>query len=119
MANPQTANKASKKLQTSHVSAMKRARQSLKRHVRNKTLLEATKTIVKKATSEIRQAKDTPAAATGTAGASTANAGTAAAGTALKSILVAERALQKAASKGIIPKKRASRKISRLHALLN
>lgn len=76
-----------------HPSALKRARQSEKRRLRNRSVSSAIKTAVKKVTAavavnELEQVKTTLKEATA--------------------------ALDKAASKGVIPKRRASRKISRL-----
>ena len=76
-----------------HPSALKRARQSEKRRLRNRSVSSAIKTAVKKvsaavAVNELEQVKTTLKEATA--------------------------ALDKAASKGVIPKRRASRKISRL-----
>ena len=82
-----------------HKSAMKRARQSVKRRERNLAVRTATKTTVKKASDAITKAASREDA--------------------LKALASAERALQKACSKGVLPKERASRKTSRLAALVN
>ena len=76
-----------------HKSAKKRARQNLARRARNRTIRSRLKTAVKSAR--------------------TALAGTDgdAAATALRS---AEREIRKAASKGVLTKKQASRRVSRL-----
>lgn len=74
----------------------KRATQALSRQARNSTLKSATKTAVKKAVDAVT-AKD--------------------AGKAKDAYMLAIKALSKAASKGTIPKARASRKISRLTLL--
>ena len=76
-----------------HVSALKRARQSEKRKARNKSALSAMKKEIKKAQSAFlgKNAELTMAA-----------------------LKTAISSLSRTASKGIIPKKRASRKISRL-----
>jgi small subunit ribosomal protein S20 len=76
-----------------HKSAKKRARQNLARRTRNRTIRSRLKTAVKSAR--------------------TALAGTDgdAAATALRS---AEREIRKAASKGVLTKKQASRRVSRL-----
>jgi small subunit ribosomal protein S20 len=74
----------------------KRATQALKRQDRNSTLKSATKTAVKKAVEAV-QTKDL--------------------GKAKEAYSLAIKALSKAASKGTIPKARASRKISRLTLL--
>ncbi|MBS1958125.1 MAG: 30S ribosomal protein S20 [Bdellovibrionales bacterium] len=76
--------------------AGKRAKQAIKRQARNSTLKSATKTAVKKAIEAV-QAKDL--------------------GKAKEAYMLAVKALSKAASKGGIPKARASRKISRLTLL--
>lgn len=69
-----------------HRSAIKRARQNKKRHARNITAKSALRTAIKKA----RTAKS-------------------------KDVLLATiKVIDKAAQKGIIPKKRASRLVSRL-----
>lgn len=76
-----------------HKSAVKRARQNKKRQERNRAQRSALRSVVK-AVAE----------------------GTAATGEELKNQLRrAEKALRKAASAGLIPKNRASRKISRLY----
>ena len=76
--------------------AGKRAKQAVKRQARNSTLKSATKTAVKKAIEAV-QAKDLNKAK--------------------EAYMLAVKALSKAASKGGIPKARASRKISRLTIL--
>ena len=76
-----------------HKSAKKRARQTLKRTKRNRHTRSQVKSAVKSARAAL---------AAGDAGETTA---------ALK---VAEGVLHRAASKGVIPKKRASRHVSRL-----
>jgi len=76
-----------------HKSAKKRARQALKRTERNRHTRSRVKSAVKDARTAL---------AAGDAGATTS---------ALK---VAEGVLRRAASKGAIPKKRASRHVSRL-----
>ncbi len=74
----------------------KRARQSVKKQERNVAVKSATKTAVKRAIEAV-QTKDM--------------------GKAKEAYLAAVRALSKAASKGTIPKTRASRKIGRLTLL--
>jgi small subunit ribosomal protein S20 len=74
----------------------KRAKQALVRQTRNNTVKTATKTAVKKAIEAV-QAKDMNKAK--------------------EAYMMAVKALSKAASKGTIPKARASRKISRLTLL--
>ncbi len=74
----------------------KRAGQEKKRQVRNTAIKTATKTAVKKAIEAV-QTKDM--------------------GKAKEAYMLAVKALSKAASKGTIPKARASRKISRLTLL--
>ena len=76
-----------------HKSAEKRARQSLKRQARNKSVLRRTRTVVK----SLREA---------IASGDPAKAG--------EQLRLAERELRKAASKGIVPKRRADRSVSRL-----
>ncbi len=79
-------------------SAAKRARQNDKRRVRNASLRAHTKTLCSTAVEKIRAAKDAKEK--------------------LAAFHAAERALQKAVSKGVMPKERASRKTSRIAALL-
>jgi small subunit ribosomal protein S20 len=74
----------------------KRATQALKRQARNSTLKSATKTAVKKVVEAV-QTKDVSKAK--------------------EAYTLAIKALSKAATKGTIPKTRASRKISRLTLL--
>lgn len=76
--------------------AGKRAKQAVKRQARNSTLKSATKTAVKKAIEAV-QGKDLDKAK--------------------EAYMLAVKALSKAASKGGIPKARASRKIGRLTLL--
>lgn len=80
-----------------HKSAQKRARQDLKRREHNRTIRGKTRSVVKDARTEIES-------------------GGPETGTRLRE---AERALRKAASKGIIPKGRASRLVSRLAKAAN
>jgi small subunit ribosomal protein S20 len=81
-----------------HKSAIKRHRQSLKRKVRNGHIRVGMRTLVKRFRTAI-DAKD--------------------AGAATENFAAAERAIRKAVTKGIIPKQRASRQISRLAKALN
>jgi small subunit ribosomal protein S20 len=76
-----------------HKSAEKRARQSLKRQARNRAVLRRTRTVVK----SLREAIDSGDAA---------KAG--------EQLRLAERELRKAATKGVVPKRRADRNVSRL-----
>lgn len=76
-----------------HKSAEKRARQSEKRRARNRSVLSRTRSAVKR----LRDAIDAGDAA--------------AAGQRLHD---AERALRKAASQGVVPRRRADRSVSRL-----
>ena len=76
-----------------HKSAVKRARQSVKRNLRNRAQFSATRGAVKKAETAL-DAKDIAAAEA--------------------SMKKAEPALARLAQKGVIKKKTASRKISRL-----
>lgn len=76
-----------------HKSAVKRARQNPKRQERNRTRRSALRTVLKTLADDVT-----------------------ATGEELQTQLrKAEKALRKAASAGLIPKERASRKISRLH----
>lgn len=83
-----------------HKSAEKRIRQSEKRRVHNKSIRTAMRTVVKTCRTAL-EADDAEAAR--------------------EKFRAAERSLQQAASKGIIPKARADRTVSRLakrlHAL--
>ena len=76
-----------------HVSALKRAKQSEKRRMRNKSALSAMKTEIKKVQVALL-GKNVEVTKT--------------------TLKAAISSLARTASKGIIPKKRASRKISRL-----
>ena len=80
-----------------HKSALKRIRQSRKRHARNTNVRSRMRTIVKKFKQSLA-------------------AGDADAGERLRA---AEREIRKAATKGIIPARRASRTVSRLAKSLN
>lgn len=81
-----------------HKSAIKRARQSVKRNVRNKAAMSTMKTLIKKVQSNI-ESKNTQDA-----------------GLNLKE---ATSYIDKIADKGIIHKKKASRIVSRLNARIN
>lgn len=81
-----------------HKSAEKRARQNEKRRVRNK----AVKTRIKHITKEVRQAS-----------------GEASKEEALAKLQTAQSVVDKALKKGVIHKKTAARKISRLSRLVN
>ncbi len=81
-----------------HKSAIKRHRQSLRRRARNRHIKVGTGTLVKRFKASV---------AAGDAEAATAN------------FAAAERSIRKAATKGVIPKTRASRQISRLARALN
>lgn len=76
-----------------HKSAQKRARQDIKRREHNRTIRGRTRTVVKDLRAEI---------ASGGAGVE-------------QQLKDAESALRRAASKGVVPKGRASRLVSRLH----
>jgi len=76
-----------------HKSAAKRARQAEKRRVRNRDIKTRMRTLVK----VFQQALATDGAEA-----------------AEKKLRIAERELRRAASKGVIPKQRASRSVSRL-----
>jgi len=75
-----------------HKSAQKRARQDLKRREHNRTIRGRTRSVVKSLRDDL---------ASGAAGLE-------------EKLREAESALRRAASKGIIPKRRASRLVSRL-----
>ena len=81
-----------------HKSAKKRARQNLKRRTRNRTVRSRLKTAVKYARAAIAGTDD-EAARSG--------------------LTSAEREIRKAASKGVLSKKQASRRVSRLARSLN
>ena len=81
-----------------HKSAIKRARQSIKRHKRNKAILHGTKTATKKVKAAVSE-KNTELAQT--------------------LLRDATSAIAKAATKGTLHKKTASRKISRLTRSVN
>ena len=76
-----------------HKSAQKRARQDAKRREHNRAIRSRTRSVVKELRDEIAK------------GSATVEEG----------LRGAERALRKAASKGVVPKNRASRLVSRLH----
>jgi small subunit ribosomal protein S20 len=80
-----------------HKSAEKRARQSERRRIRNRQVSSRVKTLVKQVHSSTR-------------GGDVAEA--------REKLREAERGLRKAASKGVIPAKRASRRISRLARMI-
>lgn len=81
-----------------NLSAMKKARQAAKRSLRNKTVRSAVKTILKKTESAIASGNREDAG---------------------KALIEAVKALNKAASKGVIHGNTASRKISRLTRKVN
>jgi small subunit ribosomal protein S20 len=76
-----------------HKSAKKRARQDLKRRARNRHVASGLKTAVKTARTAIAGG-DAPAAE--------------------QAVRAAERVIRKAASKGVLSKKQASRRVARL-----
>jgi len=82
-----------------HPSALKRERQAQKRRLRNRAAVSAIKTSVKKLTSALSDSG--------------------AADEVKASFTAAVSTLDRAAVKGIIPKKRASRKVSRLARQVN
>ena len=86
---------AAKKAPARHKSAIKRKRQAEKKHLVNKSVKSMLKTLTKKVEQAVA-AKNT--------------------GLAKESLVKAMQALDKAASRGIIHKNMASRKISRLSA---
>ena len=81
-----------------HKSAVKRIRQSEKRQLRNKNVRTAMRTVVKNCKVSL-EGSDAEAAA--------------------EKFRAAERSLRQAASRGIIPKARADRTVSRLAKRLN
>ena len=80
-----------------HKSAQKRARQDVKRRERNRTIRSRTRSVVKTLRSELEA---------GAAGV-------------VEKLREAESALRRAATKGVIPKRRASRQVSRLAKAAN
>lgn len=82
-----------------HISAIKRARQNLKRAKRNQMLKNDMKSKVKTAVAAVAKAKDRKEA--------------------IAALATAEKVLHKAASKGAIPRERAIRKTSRIAAQVN
>ena len=76
-----------------HKSAKKRARQNLERRTRNRQIRSRLKTAVKDARTALAGTDGTAAAA---------------------AVHSAEREIRKAASKGVLSKKQASRRVSRL-----
>ena len=78
-----------------HKNVLKAARQALKRRARNRAVLSGVKGVIKKLQTAIEQKKPDQATAL---------------------LREASRALQRAASKGIIHRNAASRKLSRLNA---
>ena len=83
-----------------HKSAKKRIRQSEKRRQRNQNIRSRARTIVKKLRHALASPEDSEETKTAR-------------------FRDAERALRRAASKGVIPKRRASRQIGRLARRLN
>jgi small subunit ribosomal protein S20 len=81
-----------------NLSAMKRARQAVKRNLRNTSVLSSVKTVLKKVEEAIASGNREDAG---------------------KALLKAVSALNKAASKGVIHDNTASRKISRLTKKVN
>ena len=81
-----------------HKSALKRARQSEKKRLRNK----AVKTRIKKVVTNVREA-----------------AGEKSGEAALANLNIAKSIIDKGAKKGVVHKKTAARKISRLSKLVN
>jgi len=81
-----------------HPSAEKRNRQRIKRTLRNRTVTSSVRTLVKKVRSALA-AKDKEAAKT--------------------ALLIAVKALDKAATKGVFHVKAASRTVSRLSAAVH
>lgn len=81
-----------------NLSAIKRARQAVKRNLRNRGVLSSVRTVMKKAETAITSGDKEEAG---------------------KAILQAGKALNKAASKGVIHRNTASRNISRLTKKVN
>jgi small subunit ribosomal protein S20 len=81
-----------------NLSAMKRARQALKRNLRNKAICSVVKTVIKKVETAIASGNREDAG---------------------KTLIEAIKAIDKAASKGVIHKNTASRNISRLTRKVN
>lgn len=81
-----------------NLSAMKRARQAVKRSLRNRSVLSSVKTVLKKVEEAVTSGNKEVAG---------------------KALLQAVKSLNKAASKGVIHKNTASRKISRLTKKVN
>ncbi len=81
-----------------HKSAVKRIRQSEKRRLHNKSIRTAMRTVIKQGRTAL-EGDDAEAAK--------------------EKVRAAEASLRRAASKGIIPKKRADRTVSRLNTRLN
>ena len=81
-----------------HKSAMKRVRQNEKRRIRNRHVMSTTRTSVKKVRAAIEQG-DSQAAQEALSG--------------------AVRLLDRAVTRGVIPRNQASRKISRLTVAVN
>ena len=81
-----------------NLSALKRARQAVKRNIRNKAIRTAVKTFIRKVESAIASSNREEAG---------------------KTLVEAIRALSKAVSKGVIHRNTASRKISQLTRKVN
>ena len=81
-----------------HTSTIKRARQAEKRNQRNQAILHSTKSVVKKVRTAVQQNNPELAASL---------------------LRDATSALHKAATKGVMPKNTASRRISRLTSSVN
>lgn len=81
-----------------HKSAIKRHRQSLRRRSRNRHIKVGVGTLIKRFRSAVQE-QDTTGAA--------------------EKFAAAARAIRKATTKGVVPKKRANRHISRLAKSLN
>lgn len=81
-----------------NLSAIKRARQAVKRSLRNRSVLSTVKTVIKKVGTAISSGNKEEAG---------------------KALLDAAKVLNKAASKGVIQKNTASRNISRLTKKVN
>lgn len=80
-----------------HKSALKRVRQDAKRHARNREVIGRMRTTVKKFRAAVESGDESAA----------------------EKLRAAESVIRRAASKGVIPQRRASRAVSRLTRALN
>jgi small subunit ribosomal protein S20 len=98
LARPALTGRHTESILANHKSAVKRIRQNEKRRMRNKTVRTAMRTVVKQCRLALEGGDSLVAA---------------------ESVRDAEKSLRRAASKGIIPKARADRTVSRLAKRLN